>query len=656
MNRAEKRRQQKRAGKAAKRGSEAGVSDDLAEALNLAVQHHQAGRLQEAEGIYRKVLQADPNQPNTLNLLGMLAHQVGQTDVAVGLLTQATQVMPEFAEAQNNLGNALKDSGKLSEAIASYCKAIEINPGFAEAHYNLGIAQKDTDDLESAVASYDAAILINPDYVKAHYNQGVAHFELGDLTEAVSSYENALAINADYVEALSNLGNVLRDLGRFDEAIVHCRKAIALNSNFIEAQINLGSALQGQGKFDEAVDVYQKLIVRQPESLLAHNNLGAAYLELGQFDQAEEHCRQAIELRPDFVEAHINLAEVLQEVGRLDEALTSYREAIEIDPNNAEAHKNLGTCLLLSGDLRDGAAEYEWRFSAKNPRKPPNFVQPLWDGSESLRGRRLVIWGEQGVGDEILHASMYPDHLAAGVELVLSCDPRLIALFERSFQGATCLPRNGKEAVSEDEYPEFDFHIAAASQIQRMRPDMNSFPERISYLVADEVEKTKLRNQYKNTGDNLLVGIAWESKVTKYAQKKTMSLEKWLPILSVPGITFVNLQYGDTAHQRTALEAETGIEILHDASVDPLLDIDRAASQIAAMDLVISTSNAAVHIAGALGVPVWIMLPVHPFWYWMAERIDSPWYPSARLFRQTCIWEWEDVADHVGAELAKFKA
>jgi len=345
MNRAEKRRQQKLAEKAAKKGGGVPVSQEHAQALNLAVGHHQAGRLQEAEAIYRQILQADPKQPNALNLLGMLAHQVGQTDVAVELLTQAVSTMPGFAEAHNNLGNALKDLGELSRAAESYRKAISITPAFSEAQYNLGVVCKDAGELEGAVACYDKAIAINPNYVKAHYNRGVALYDLGQLNDAAFSYQNALKINPDYAEAHSNLGNVFRDLGQLDESVHHCRKAVEIMPEFAEAHVNLGLALQRQGNNEDAITCYKGVISIHPDFTVAYSNLGTAYIEIGQFDKAVAQFNKAIELNPEYTEAYVNLGLALNGAGKMNEAIKNYQIALGIDPRFSEAFNNIWFAL-----------------------------------------------------------------------------------------------------------------------------------------------------------------------------------------------------------------------------------------------------------------------------------------------------------------------
>jgi len=392
MNRAEKRRQQKLAGKSAGSGDQPSFSVDITGALNQAVGHHQAGRLQEAEQLYQQILQAEPEQPNALNLLGMLADQVGQVDVAVELLTKAVNVMPGFMEAHNNLGNALKNIGEPDRAVVHYREAININPSFAEAHYNLGVALKDRGDLEEAIASYDKAIAVKSDYVKTHYNRGVALFELGRLEDAVASYQTALAINPGYAEAHSNLGNTFRKLGQLEEAVSHCQKAIELKPNFAKARINLGAifwelgqmadartcyatAIKNdpenaeihvslgtvylkQDRIHEAVTCFQNALAIDSENVEALNNLGNAYCKLWLFDKAVDHCLKVVGINPDYVEAHISLGAAYQQLGHLEKSISHSKTALRLMPDSKKAHDNLGMALQDMGRLDEAAASY----------------------------------------------------------------------------------------------------------------------------------------------------------------------------------------------------------------------------------------------------------------------------------------------------------
>ncbi|NQV99943.1 MAG: tetratricopeptide repeat protein [Rhodospirillales bacterium] len=362
MNRAERRRQQKLADKTASR-SPLQRSLTSPQTLSLALQHHSAGRLSEAESLYRQLLQADPNQPDALHFLGVIACQFGKNDIAVDLINKAIAIKPDYADAHSNLGNALKGLGKLDQALTSYHKAIAINPDHADAHSNLGSALKGLGKLDEAVASYRKALAINPDLADAHYNLGNTLKELGMLDEAVASYNKVLAVKPDYVDAHTNLGNALKDLGKLNEAVASYHKALAIKPNLADAHFNLGNALKGLGKLEQAVTSYHKAIAIKPDHADAHSNLGSALRELGKLDEAVTSYRKAIAINPDFAGAYSNLGSALKELGKRDEAVASYHKAITINPGLHSAQHILNSML---GTTTDSA--------------PIDYVKDLFDG------------------------------------------------------------------------------------------------------------------------------------------------------------------------------------------------------------------------------------------------------------------------------------
>ena len=377
MNRAERRRQRKKTENAAKKAklvqsaSSSPEKQDLTiqQALNLAVQHHNAGRLPKAERMYQQILQAYPDQPVALQLLGVIAHEAGQNDRAVDLITKALAVKPDYAEAHYNLGLALLELRRLDDAVASCRAALTIKPDYAEAHNNLGCALVELRRLDDAVASYRRAVTIKPDYTGAHTNLGIALKKLGRPREAIASYRRALAIRPDYVEALSNLGVALKDLGRLDDAVASCRAALTIKPDYAQAHNNLGTALVALRRLDDALASYDRALALDPDLTGAHYNRGKTLMDLGRHEEAMASYRKALAINPDYVEAHNDLGNALKDLGRLDEAITSYRMALAIRPDYAGAHSN----VALTEQYRTGVtveklgsihAEWEKQFGA----------------------------------------------------------------------------------------------------------------------------------------------------------------------------------------------------------------------------------------------------------------------------------------------------
>lgn len=287
-----------RAGQEAKRSPEQ-QRLILQRTLDVAVQHHMAGRLPQAENLYQQILQTHPNQSVPLHLLGVIAHQVGKNEIAVDLINKDLAVKPDYAEAHSNLGLALRDLGKLDAAVASFRKALAVKPDYAEAHFNLGFALRDLGELEDAVASFRNALAFKPDYAKAHNSLGSTLQDLGKLDEAVASYRRALAVKQDFAEAHTNLGNLLKELGQLDNAVASYRAALAVEADHARAWYNLGNALRNLGKTDDAVASYRKALAVKPDFAEAHNNLGSRLREVGLLAEAVECHRRAISLNPE---------------------------------------------------------------------------------------------------------------------------------------------------------------------------------------------------------------------------------------------------------------------------------------------------------------------------------------------------------------------
>ncbi len=321
----------------------------ISEALAIAVQHHQCGRLQAAEQIYRRVLEQEPKQADALHLLGLIAHQTGNHEAAVHYIRRAIEFQGKAAFFHNDLGEAYQALRRTAEAVACYRRALDLNPDDAQSHYNLGNALKEQGKLDEAVACWRRAVNLKPDFVEAHNNLGNALNVQGKLDEALACFQRALKLKPDYAEAHSNLGVAFKDRGNLDEAVACCRRAVELNPDFAGAQNNLGAVLKEQGKLDEALAYYHRALELRPDYAEAHNNLGMALKEQGKPDEALACYRRALELRPDYAEAHGNLGNDLEEMGDLQGAEDAFRAALRHDPRFAFAHYKLAE--LLGGKL-----------------------------------------------------------------------------------------------------------------------------------------------------------------------------------------------------------------------------------------------------------------------------------------------------------------
>ena len=307
----------------------------------LALRHHQAGRLAEAEPLYQQVLAQQPEHPNALILLGMIANQTRRNDVAEALTRRAISIRPDFPEAYCNLGIVLRDAGRLDEAIAAFRRAVALRPGYADGLCNLGNVLKEAGLVDEAVAAFRDAIAANPKLHQAFYNLGITLRDKGELDEAIAAYRQAIAINPQIPEAHNNLGLALIDKGQIEEAIAAFGRAINLRFDIPQTHNNLGIALESKGQIAEAVAAYRQAVALRPDYPEAYCNLGSALKEIGALDEAVAACRRALALRPDFPEAYNNLGYVLKERGELDESIAACRKAVALMPAYVNAHSNL---------------------------------------------------------------------------------------------------------------------------------------------------------------------------------------------------------------------------------------------------------------------------------------------------------------------------
>ncbi len=483
----------------------------------------------------------------------------------------------------------------------------------------------------------------------------LAHHQAGRLKEAEQGYRKVLAAEPGLFEAHVNLGVVLQGQGRLADAAESFRSAAVLDPDYAEVHYALGTVLEELNEGDEAVACFRRAVEINPDYVEALNGLAIGLQKQGKPADAIETFERALEIDPGFAEAHNNLGNLHHKEGRPDDAVAAFRRAIDINPDYAEAHRNYSQVLLLSGRLDEGWREAQWRWKCRDfPSEKRDFPQPSWAG-EPLAGKRILVWGEQGVGDEVHFAAMVPDLLDAGAKVVLESDPRLVPLFRRSFPGVECAPRETPPAA-ETGAEDIDFQAPSGNLGQWLRPDLESFPDPVPYLAADQARADGLRSKYREGGKDLLVGIAWVSKNPEIGKEKSMSLMDWWPLTARTGIKFIDLQYGDTEEERRTFEKKTGVAVLHDGDIDQMADLDAFAAQVAAMDLVVSVSNTTVHISGGLGRPTWVLLNSLPLPVWMLGREDSPWYRSMRLFRQAEAGDWTDVVLRVEGELGKFAA
>jgi len=518
------------------------------------------------------------------------------------------------------------------------------SPSIAAQVFVEAVRYHQTDQIAEAETLYRAILILDPRHAEASYNLGVLLQTRGNLADAALAYRHAIALRPDFVGAYSNLGTALQDCGRLDEAIDAYRRAITLQPDFAMAHMNLGVALKEQGKFDEAVLSYQRAIAIEPAYDHAHANLGAALLEMNQPALAVEACRHAVTVNPGMAVGYCNLGAAFKALNRLDEAEGAYRQAVVASPDLPEAHFCLAQILLLQGSYKAGWAEYEWRWKLKEYGWLENlhgrFGQPAWAG-EPLAGKTILIYAEQGLGDTIQFARYLPLLRQQGATVMLAVQPPLIKLLQ-ALDGITVIPLDQKPL------PPFDVHCALLTLAARCETTLDTIPADIPYLAANPLETRLWRDRIGGPG--LRVGLVWAGNPSQRGDRmRSPRLAAMAPLFDVPDVQFVGLQLGAgrqdlIAYPPPANFLDLGGEITNFAET---------AAIMAGLDLVISSCTAPLHLAGALGVPVWGVIPFAPHFVWQLGRSDSPWYPSLRLYRQERAGQdWKSTMDRVVADLS----
>jgi len=643
--------------------------DYLAVHFNRAASLSGLKRYEEAVAGYERVIELAPGTIEAWTNLGNALRELKRYDAARASYERALALSPGYAHALSNLGNVLCDLGLYHEAVLSYDQALIAWPNSAETHSNRGNALRELKRFDEAIASFERALALKPDFSEALSNLGNALRDAGRREDALISYDRALALKPDYPSALANRGNVLRELRRFAEALRDFERGLALDPQSAVLLSSRGNAFFGLHQFSEALADYDAALLVEPEHFLVHSNRGGALRELRRFDESLVAVDQALLLQPDSAEILTNRGDTLCELSRFEEALSAYDRALEISPNHAgglanrgnalralkrydaalasyaaaletdfelaATHMNESLCRLLIGDLELGWQKYEWRFKSEHMLQHVRaFEQPRWQG-QPLSGKRILLYAEQGFGDTI-QFSRYARLLAdRGAHVILEVQPALKSLLGQLAGVAQVLSQG-------ELLPEFDYQCPLLSLPLVCATTLTNIPAAPSYLEGEQARVRQWQARLSASG-RLRVGLAWSGNPQHRNDHNRSLLPATLnPLMDVP-VQYVNVQRELRAATDDAWLAQHGVAHFG----EHLQDFTDTAALLSSMDLVITVDTAIAHLAGALGKPVWILLPYDPDWRWLTERDDSPWYPSAQLFRQTARGDWDGVIERV---------
>lgn len=619
---------------------------------NLATVLQRLGRFEEAIPHFEQAIDAKPNDADAHVNFGIALKSLGRTDDALREYERALALNPNHAGAHLNIGNALAAQGREAEAVPHLEKSIALHPGNPDAYTSLGNALRALERVEEAIPHFRKAIALNPQSAEAFACMGLALAVKKEFDEAAGFFLRATQLKPDFTEVYAELGNALRKMNRPDEAIPYFERAIELKPDFAEAYQNLALCYHSLDLFDEMLAPLEKALSLKPDFPDAITGLGVYYFQKQDYEKSSGFFQQSLALDPSLAWTHVAYGNLLAAMDRNQEAVQYLNKALSPDYDLDRTRAwNLGFLYLSLEEFRLGWDLFEQRF--QRSRHAPayrDYAAPQWSG-EKVKGS-LVAWAEQGLGDQILYASMLPELKQHAGRVVVEISPRLVPLFKRSFENIDVVPLDAEKLYA----GEVASHISLGSLGKILRPNPQSFVRfEHGFLRADEARATNLRRRI-TSASKFAVGVSWRSKNPVVGEIKSARLLDFEPLFGIQDCRFVDLQYGDTKQERDEVRSALGVDVAPVDGIDNTQDLDGLAALISACDAVVTTSSTTAHIAGAVGKHTWILVPYGQgrMWYWFKKRTDSPWYPNVHLVRQELRESWKSVAARATSEVRRF--
>ncbi|MDU0457881.1 MAG: tetratricopeptide repeat protein [Geobacteraceae bacterium] len=564
----------------------------------------------------------------------------GDWAAVIDRLRHELSVMLSRVNSKRVSGVSLLRSGQASEAEKALVSAVAENPADAEALCNLGVAIDTQGRHEEAAHYYREALSCKPDFMQAAFNLGNACRAMGKLDNARFSYEHVIELSPDFVPAYLSLGEIGKALKDFEGARINYERALHVDPNCVDAIQGIAEVLQAEERYEEAINGYKMALAIEPSRISALNMLGTAYQSLEMLEEAAKCYRQALSLLPDRPTVLNNLGVVLTSQGRLIEAVEVFQHLVDIEPEYAEGHWNLSVALLASGAYKDGWREFEWRFRKSNPVPERLFSQPRWDGS-ALNGKTILLHAEQGFGDTIQFVRYVPRVAELGGRVVIECQVAALRELLLSLDGVA------QVVVAGEPLPDFDCHLPLMSLPLEFGTTLETIPSQVPYLAASSDKVKEWRNRL-GVSKKMRVGLVWFAKQSQVLnRKRSCPLRMFAPLWAVPDVEFYSLQIGVGVDQLDEFKADYELFDL----TSHIKDFSDTAAFMANLDLVITIDTVTAHLAGALHVRTWVVLPKVAEWRWLSNRGDSPWYPDMRLFRQPTQGDWSSLMNNVASEL-----
>lgn len=554
------------------------------------------------------------------------------------MASNTTSLIPDI-DLQHAL--SLHQSGQWADAARQYIRLLKFSPDNTLLLTNLAAVKQKLGEPEESIRLVEMSLKHDPAQPLALFLRGMACHMLNRLNEALASFDRAIALKPDHALAFHFRSIVFQKLGRLGEALESCNRAIALKPGHAESHIHRASILATLNRPTEALVGFDRAISLKPDRALPYVYRAAVLHSLHQSELAIASCDRAIAIQPDCDEAYINRAVILQDLKRFDEALACYDQIIALNPDHAGAYWNKSNLLLLAGDYEQGWRLHEWRNRIQISNR--NYPQPLWLGEHSVAGKTLLIHAEGGLGD-IIQKCRYASLAANQGARVIFEVPKSLARLLSTMKCDCTIVEKGKPL------PSFDLHTPSMSLPLAFGTTLETIPTRTPYLYS-ETEKQKLWQRKLGSKTKPRVGLVWSGTArseidSNPARIRNIPLHMLEPLLQLP-IEFHSLHKSIRPEDAAALSRFSQIQQHH----DELEDFSDTAALLGEMDLVISIDTSVAHLAGALGQPVWVMLPYSSDYRWTLDGTTTPWYPTATLFRQSAQGGWPEVISTIKGKL-----
>jgi tetratricopeptide (TPR) repeat protein len=641
------------------------------------IELHRAGRLAEAEAQYRQVLAQNPRHPDALHMLGLLLHQTNRSEQGMQLIQQSIAVLPTNPLAYSNLAEVVRRLGRLDEAERLCRQALSIQPNLSAAHVNLAMALLQRGKSQEAMQHGLRAIEVSPREHNGYTVTGMCLTELQRIPEAIRYFEESLKLNPNDVivlptlanlyvrremndqavammqrsvdlqpndpQALLNMGALYAQLEKFDRAAEWLEKSLALKPDFLPAIAHLAGVRTGQKRFEESIALCRRVIAADPEQIDMMATMAEALMNLGRFEEAISEMQKAIAIKPRS-SLYQAMSNAYARTGRGDVALATINQAIALEPNNAVLHFNKSIILLLLGRMREAWPEYEWRW--QHPRmvgRNRAFHVPQWDG-RPLNGARILLHAEQGMGDTIFFGR-YAELIAK------ERDGKPILWVQNSIVEVARTIEGVVDVIGEaGPVPPFDTHLPIMSLPRIFNTALETVPNKVPYIRTDPVRSARWKKEFAERTKKFKVGLVWYGGDFQPENfLRSNSLAAYAPLAEVPNVAFFSLQKG---HQEVqSKNPPAGMDF---TDLAPFIkDFSDTAAILENLDLLISIDTSVIHFAAALAKPVWMLLAYSPGHMWMYDRLDTPWYPTIRIFRQPAFKDWATPVAQVKVELDK---